>query len=77
MVRMSKRELYIFNPDNDLALANGEANYMPPASAQQMASDLALLPAWYAAPGSAVLAPSAYNLVFLREMQRLLPIPVD
>lgn len=74
---MSKRELYIFNPDNDLALANGEANYMPPASAQQMASDLALLPAWYAAPGSAVLAPSAYNLVFLREMQRLLPIPVD
>lgn len=39
---------------------------MPPASARQMAADLALLPVWYASPGSAVLAPSAYNLDFLR-----------
>lgn len=74
---MIKRTLYIFNPDNDLALANGNPNYMSPASARQMAEDLALLPAWYAVPGSAVLAPSAYNLVFLREMQECLALPVE
>lgn len=61
-------DLYVFNPDADLALADGGANYLPPASVRQMARDLALLPAWYASPGSAVLAPSAYNDVFLEQM---------
>ena len=50
---------------------------MPPASARQMAADLALLPVWYASPESAVLAPSAYNLDFLREMQQHLSLPVE
>ena len=74
---MIKRSLYIFNPDHDLALASGNVNYMPPASARQMAADLALLPVWYASPESAVLAPSAYNLDFLREMQQHLSLPVE
>lgn len=72
---MTKKVLYLFNPEHDLALASGEANYMAPASARQMASELALLPVWYADPGSAVLAPSAYNLDYLRRMQELLDIP--
>ena len=38
---MINRSLYIFNPDHDLALASGDVNYMPPASARQMAADLA------------------------------------
>ncbi len=59
---MTKKALYIFNPEHDLALASGETNYMAPASARRMASELALLPMWYAEEGSAVLAPSAYNL---------------
>lgn len=67
--------LSVFNPDNDLALANWDANYMPPESARRMAEDLALLPAWYAT-GGAVLAPSAYNLGFLNEMQELFSLPV-
>ena len=50
---------YIFNPDSDLALANGDANYLPPRSARRMADDLALLPAWYADEGDAVLIPSS------------------
>lgn len=74
---MTKRALYLFNPDHDLALANGDANYMPPASARRMAEDLALLPVWYAQAGSAVLAPSAYNQDFLREMQERLSLPVE
>lgn len=49
--------LYLFNPDADLALANHLENYIPPFAARQMAFDLAMLPVWYAEPGSAVLLP--------------------
>lgn len=73
---MAKKTLYIFNPEHDLALASGETNYMAPASARQMAAELALLPMWYAEEGSAVLAPSAFNLDYLRQMQELLNVPV-
>ena len=66
---MTKKALYIFNPEHDLALASGETNYMAPASARRMASELALLPMWYAEEGSAVLAPSAYNLGYVKKMQ--------
>lgn len=74
---MTNRTLYIFNPEHDLALASGEANYMAPASARQMAADLALLPMWYAEKGAAVLAPSAYNLDFLKMMKELLGVDVQ
>lgn len=40
--------MYLFNPDNDLALANFSANYTPPASAARIAEELAVLPVWYA-----------------------------
>ncbi|WP_291530409.1 hypothetical protein [Bacteroides sp. UBA939] len=67
-------KLYVFNPDTDMALGNNKENYMPPASARQMSQDIALLPIWYAPPGSAVLAPSAYNAAYLQEMKRMFPI---
>ena len=51
-------KLYVFNPDADMALGNNEENYMAPATIRRMAEDLALLPIWYARPGSGVLAPS-------------------
>lgn len=63
--------LYFFNPEADLALANNTENYMSPAIIRQMASDLGMLPVWYAEPGSAVLASSAYNEVYLKELQNL------
>lgn len=70
-------KLYLFNPDSDLALANNESNYIAPASARRMAQDMALLPIWYAAPDSAVLAPSAYNADFLRRMRELFRLRVQ
>lgn len=73
---MNKTPLYLFNPEHDLALASGENNYMPPASARQMAVDLALLPIWYAETGSQVLAPSAFNLDYLKKMGELFELPV-
>lgn len=61
-------KIYLFNPDNDLALANHQAHYMPPAPIKQLISDLAMLPFWYADAGSGVLASSAYNEDFLKRM---------
>lgn len=69
-------ELYLFNPDADLALASGEANYIAPASVRRMTDDLAMLPLWYAPGGSGVLAPSAYNLDFLKRMSGEFPLAV-
>lgn len=73
---MAENTLYIFNPEHDLALASGEANYMAPASARRMASELALLPMWYAEAESVVLAPSAYNMDYITRMQDLLGLSV-
>lgn len=49
--------LYIFNPDNDLALANNNANYRSPASARKMALDLTPLMGWLARDGDCLLFP--------------------
>lgn len=49
--------IYLFNPWNDLALANFTPNYTPPASAVRLADELALLPAWYAGGEPAFAAP--------------------
>ncbi len=40
--------LFLFNPENDLALAFGGKNYTPPPLARAIASDLSTLPFWYA-----------------------------
>jgi hypothetical protein len=50
--------LYIFNPENDLSVANGGENYMPPPRARIIAEDLAFLPVWYAENGDDVIVPS-------------------
>lgn len=53
------RSIFIFNPENDLALANGGPNYTAPPFARQLKRDLQLLPAWYAPAGSAVVCRGA------------------
>jgi hypothetical protein len=63
--------LYIFNPDTDLALANGKGNYTPTERVRQMIADLSMLPIWYAQPGSFILSDRAENQVFLKEMNEL------
>ncbi len=40
--------LYYFNPDHDLALANGSSHFQAPESAAAFADDLSLLPCWFA-----------------------------
>ena len=41
-------KVHIFNPENDMALADGQPGYTPPASIRQMRHDLAWLPKWWA-----------------------------
>lgn len=70
-------KLYLFNPDTELALAVGKSHYLPPRSISRMASDLALLPLWYADVGGCVPLRSEAEALFLRQMQRLFDLPVE
>ena len=65
--------MYLFNPENDLALANFTANYTPPASAIRMAEELALLPIWYAGD-NIVVAEGELNRLFLESVKKILPL---
>lgn len=51
---MSK--VYYFNPNHDLATANGSENFKAPESAVSLADDLSLLPCWYAEAGSTIIS---------------------
>lgn len=54
-VRTDVRDVYYFNPENDLAIAQGGANYCAPPLARAIARDLSLLPLWYGHDGGIVL----------------------
>lgn len=64
---MSER-LFVFNPDCELAIANGSKYYMPPANIVQMASDLAFLPAFTGEQGDAVLVKRLPDRQFLQSV---------
>ena len=50
-------DVYLFNPEHDLALAHGAHNYTAPPFARQLRRDLRLLPAWVAPAGSFIAIP--------------------
>ncbi|MDD2246148.1 MAG: hypothetical protein PHC39_03585 [Proteiniphilum sp.] len=68
--------MYLFNPWHDLALANFEANYTPPAAAVKMAEDLAVLPVWYG-KGDWVIAEGELNRSFVDAIKKILPVSSD
>ena len=47
-------KVHVFNPENDLALADGRPGFTAPASARQMRADLYWLPEWWADEGDKV-----------------------
>lgn len=53
---MSRNKIHLFNPENDLALALGCRHYTPPPHAAALHRAGALLPAWWADDGDAVIA---------------------
>lgn len=66
---------FLFNPENDLALASGEANYTAPKNAVLLHRSGELLPMWYASAGDYVLAENI-NKGWLEEMSGTFNIDV-
>lgn len=66
--------MHLFNPDNDLALANFSINYTPPASARKIAADLAILPAWFAPGGATIITDNLLNEDFLLSVKKICPV---
>lgn len=67
-------KLHIFNPENDLALADGGFSYCPPPAAMCIANELASLPLWYAGNDDVVSLP-AEHVKFRGEMVELFSLP--
>jgi len=61
------KALYLFNPENDMALASGSPYYMAPSSIKKMAEDLSALPAWYASAGADVLLADQRQVSWMTE----------
>ena len=61
-------KLHIFNPENDLALADGGANYCAPPAAMQIARDLGSLPLWFAPGNDAVLLPDDFHNEYYQDL---------
>ncbi len=67
-------KLHIFNPENDLALADGGFSYSPPPAAMCIANELASLPLWYAGKDDVVALPNGH-LRFHGEMAAMFDLP--
>ena len=65
-------DIYIFNPEHDLALANNDVNFNPPLSAVQFANDLSCLALWYAPEGAIVIS-DENNKHWQSEMAKIFP----
>ncbi len=59
---------HYFNPENDLALAQGGSNYNPPQSAITLARDLSILPLWFAGDDDVVLVRRDVPADWLRDI---------
>lgn len=68
------REVYCFNPENDMAMAQGGASYCAPPAARAIAADLSLLPFWYAKDGGVILTPLPISAQWLEKERQLLEI---
>ena len=64
-------DLYWFNPDNEMSVANGGASYTLPGNIAAMADDLSFLPACLAADGDFVLVPEPVDAFFLDRFRDL------
>lgn len=67
-------KLHIFNPENDLALADGSAYYCPPPAAVQIAYNLASLPLWFADEQDCVLLPDDVHRNYYNRISSLFTV---
>lgn len=67
---MQQSKLLIFNPEHDLAIANGDPHFMAPTSAITFAQDCAWIPAWIYRHGT-ILCTKIVSKSFLEFCQQL------
>lgn len=67
-------KLHLFNPENDLALADGSFNYCPPPAAMAIAAELASLQLWYAGKEELIFLPQDH-LQFHSGMATMFELP--
>ncbi len=60
----------IFNPEHDLCMANGDANFVPPASALKFAVDCASLVSWIDDVSDGEIVPWGWDAVLKRRLQK-------
>lgn len=61
-----KKQLYIFNPWQDMALANFTPYYRVPAEIVRMSNDLSFLPLWYAPDGALIYVADIFTVETFR-----------
>lgn len=69
------KNVYLFFPENDLALAADNANYTPPAAAAALRASGEMLPLWYGNPGDMVIC-NGVNNRWLSELESNLGVDV-
>ena len=72
--KAKQMKLHIFNPENDLALADGGANYCPTPAATQIANNLASLPLWFADINDKVLLLDSTHHEYHKRISSLFPV---
>ncbi len=68
-------KLHLFNPENDLALADGGFSYCPPPAAMCIANELASLALWYAEGNDVVFLPGGEHYSYRNEMSKMFCLP--
>jgi len=66
---MSQRQAYYFNPTCEMEVANGLANYMPPAQMLRFVEDLETLPLVYATPDDCILVTKLPSVDFINRLE--------
>ena len=60
----------IFNPEHDLCMANGDANFVPPASALEFGNDCAGLTEWIEVSSDNEVIPWGWDAVLKRRLRK-------
>lgn len=64
--------LWIFNPENDIALGNNLRRFTPPRNAMLLRERGAMLPAWIAGDGDIIFTSNSADAKWLRDMAPIL-----
>ena len=65
------QDLYLFNPDNEISIANGTNGYTPKANISIMAGDLAFLSAYLTGKGDYVLVTKMPDFDFMKSRKEI------